>query len=228
MSTSVHILNKFYVYEHIRLDTNEVFYVGKGTGRRAYESKGDRRSEHWKRVHNKAGSSVKLLIENVDEELAFLIEIERIDQLKRLNAPLVNISIGGEGNSGYKHSEDAKNRISESRKIMFANMSEEEKSWSESKRIVTLAGMKRYHDNNLCPPMSDETKRKISESKKINPTGTGKWINDGVSNTKVSLNEIDKYIQMGWNRGMLRTHITEEYKQKLRTAALKQWETQKR
>ena len=30
--------SKFYVYRHIRLDTNEVFYVGKGFGKRAWET----------------------------------------------------------------------------------------------------------------------------------------------------------------------------------------------
>jgi len=227
MSTSVHILNKFYVYEHIRLDTNEVFYVGKGTGRRAYESKGDRRSEHWKRVHNKAGSSVKLLIENVDEELAFLIEIERIDQLKRLNAPLINKTVGGDGATGYKHSDFSKSKISMSHKARYATMTKEEKSWSESKRNNALAGMKQYYSTHALPPKSDDIKRKISETKKANPTGTGKWMNNSSINAKVSPSEIDKYTQMGWNLGMLRTHITEEYKQKLKSAALRQWKRQK-
>ena len=52
-------------------------------------------------------------------------------------------------------------------------------------------------------------------------------MNDGKVNMKVSLNEIDKYLQIGWVCGMLRTHITEEYKQKLRSAALNQWKLQK-
>ena len=227
MSTSVHILNKFYVYEHIRLDTNEVFYVGKGTGRRAYETKGDRRSEHWKRVHNKVGSYVKLLVENVDEELAFLVEIERIDQLKKLNTPLINKTIGGDGATGYKHSEESKAKISISNKTRYAKMTKEEKVWSESKRNNALAGMKRYYSTHTLPPKSDEVKRKISETKKANPTGTGKWMNNGSVNAKVSPIEIDKYTQMGWDLGMLRNHITEEYKQKLKTAAIKQWERQR-
>jgi hypothetical protein len=30
----------YYVYEHIRLDTNQVFYVGKGKNKRSEESPG--------------------------------------------------------------------------------------------------------------------------------------------------------------------------------------------
>ena len=220
-------MNKFYVYENVRLDINEVFYVGKGTGNRAYQTKGDRRSEHWKRIHNKVGSSVKILAENLDEELAFLVEIERIDQLKRLNKPIINKTIGGEGVSGYKHTDLSKTKISETKKHRYS-MATEKTKWTESQRINATASIKKYYQTHSCPPKSDETKRKISESKKANPgKSAGKWMNDGKVNAKVSPNEIDKYMQLGWNRGMLRTHITEEYKQKLRSAALKQWEQQR-
>ena len=45
-------INDYYVYEHIRLDNNTCFYVGKGRGKR-YKYKS--RNEHHDRVANKYG-----------------------------------------------------------------------------------------------------------------------------------------------------------------------------
>ena len=93
----------FYVYEHIRNDTNAVFYVGKGKDYRA-NARTDR-NIHWQRVVNKAGGfSINFVAKNMDEELAYLCEQERIDQLKRLGAKLVNLTVGGEGaGAGENH-----------------------------------------------------------------------------------------------------------------------------
>ena len=60
--------NIFYVYEHVRNDTGQVFYVGKGSGRRAYYSSG--RNKHWHRIVNKHGFSVTILAREICEELA--------------------------------------------------------------------------------------------------------------------------------------------------------------
>lgn len=91
----------FYVYEHIRKDTNTVFYVGKGRRYRAWDIHG--RSKHWKNIVNKAkGFEVKIIAEALDEKTALNIEIERIAHLKNSGFKLSNKTIGGEGASGYK------------------------------------------------------------------------------------------------------------------------------
>jgi len=103
----------FYAYEHIRQDTGAVFYVGKGSGPRANLSTG--RSQYWKRIVSKAKAfSVRIIASNLDEELAHLVEIERINQCKRLNIPLCNLTDGGEGMSGYVIPEEIRNKISAS------------------------------------------------------------------------------------------------------------------
>ena len=101
----------FYVYEHIRLDTNAVFYVGKGKGRRCFEAR--RRNQHWKRVVAKAGGfDVRVVVDKIDEELAFLAEQELITKLKLQGASLANLTDGGEGASGYRHTDKAKTKFS--------------------------------------------------------------------------------------------------------------------
>ena len=97
----------FYTYEHIRPDTGAIFYVGKGKGSRCTEK--GKRNNYWKRIVRKAGGfEVRKLAEDIDEELAFLIECERISQLKELGVVLANMTDGGEGASGYRHTETYK------------------------------------------------------------------------------------------------------------------------
>lgn len=92
----------YYVYEHLRKDTNAIFYVGKGTGDRA--TRKANRNKYWNRIVNKAkGYKINYIATDIeDEELAYLIECERIDQLKRRGVKLTNLTPGGEGASGGK------------------------------------------------------------------------------------------------------------------------------
>ena len=42
--------NKFYVYAHIRKDNNQIFYIGKGYGRRVFKK--ENRNAYWKNIVN--------------------------------------------------------------------------------------------------------------------------------------------------------------------------------
>lgn len=85
----------FYIYTHIRGDNGRPFYVGKGTGRRAASKSG--RNTHWHRIVAKHGYDVRIVADGLDEELAFLGEVELIDKMRRLGATLANMTAGGEG-----------------------------------------------------------------------------------------------------------------------------------
>lgn len=100
--------NSFYVYTHTKADTGEVFYVGKGKGRRAYV---DRRNPFWKNVVKKHGHVVNILYSGLSENAAFALEKELIAKFGR--STLCNLTNGGEGTSGYKWSEEGRRRISE-------------------------------------------------------------------------------------------------------------------
>ena len=89
-------MSEFYVYQHLKADTNDIFYVGKGIGRRAFKKHG--RSLYWQRVVNKHNIKIEYIAQNLDEELSFLCEQEAIDVYKRRGINLVNHSGGGEGN----------------------------------------------------------------------------------------------------------------------------------
>jgi FMN phosphatase YigB (HAD superfamily) len=101
----------YYVYEHYKPSSNIPFYVGKGKLKRAYSILG--RNKYWQRIVAKyKGFEVKFIAKDIDEELAFLVEEERIDQLKKLNIKLCNMTNGGEGPSGFKLPKQALKKLS--------------------------------------------------------------------------------------------------------------------
>lgn len=106
-------LPTFYIYEHWREDKNVCFYVGKGTGRRAWNM--HQRSEHHKRITGKLAGQIKVVIvaDGLSEGLAFAAEIARISHWRAAGHPLVNQTDGGEGASGLVMTDEAKRRISE-------------------------------------------------------------------------------------------------------------------
>ena len=91
----------YYVYLHIKEDTGQPFYVGKGHGNRCIQQ--DHRNQYWKNIVNKHGFDVIFLEKNLDESVAFELEkywIERIGRIINNTGPLVNITEGGCGSSG--------------------------------------------------------------------------------------------------------------------------------
>lgn len=190
--------NGFYVYEHIRLDTMKPFYVGKGSGTRAYIKQG--RNRYWHRIANKHGYAVNIVAENLDEEIAFLVEIEKIDQLRRLGAELTNMTNGGEGMSGHIQSAEtiAKRALSQtgqkrptvSQKLKGVKKSEEHRF----KLSVARTGLK----------ISDEGRKKLSEKRKGTPSPML-----GKKHTDESKKKISKAVKGKKNPFYGRTHTPE-------------------
>ena len=86
------------VYKHIRKDTNEVFYIGIGSIKRAHSTKG--RNQYWTNIVNKAGYEVIIISEGLSWEEACIEEIKLIKEYGRkdLNTgPLTNMTDGGDG-----------------------------------------------------------------------------------------------------------------------------------
>jgi hypothetical protein len=123
----------FYVYEHIKADTKQIFYVGKGCKKRARDKQ--YRNQYWHNIVNKHGFEVKFLVKNVDEEFAFLVEQERIDQLKILGVKICNQTDGGEGSSGLVMPKSAKERISQIHKGKTISLEQRGKASEALKKI---------------------------------------------------------------------------------------------
>jgi hypothetical protein len=102
----------FYVYEHWRPDLDVCFYVGKGKGRRANDMRRGRNRYH-KFIQAKLSSAglaveVRIVAGCLSEDEAFQLEMERIAFWRGTGADLANMTNGGEGPSGRKHTEEWK------------------------------------------------------------------------------------------------------------------------
>jgi len=90
--------NKYYIYFHINPLKNEVFYVGKGHNKRAYQKY--KRNQFWKNTVAKYGFIVDIVETGLTNEEACKREIFYINKIGRKDlglGPLVNLTDGGEG-----------------------------------------------------------------------------------------------------------------------------------
>lgn len=101
----------FYTYAHIKPDGN-IFYIGKGSGNRAWKK--TRRNQYWKNIVAKYTEyKVQILAVWQTEKEALDHEIFLISCFHKLGHKLANITSGGEGTSGYKHTEERKQKLKE-------------------------------------------------------------------------------------------------------------------
>lgn len=101
---------KFYAYVHRRADTGEVFYVGKGLGYRCYDR--SNRNKHWNHIVAKHGHLVEIVARFEAEADAFSHERLLIEQYRRAGVSLVNMTDGGEGQSGKVISAEQRAKLS--------------------------------------------------------------------------------------------------------------------
>jgi len=154
--------NNWYVYQHIRLDKNEPFYIGIGNKKnfaRAFEFSKDKRNEIWWKIYSKTNIYVEILYESLTKTEASLKEQELIKKYGRkdLNeGSLCNMTDGGDGGDGIWNcirTEKTKKLLSE-QKIGSKNPQFGKKQSKEfiEKRFKNIRGIKK----------SDEDKKKQS------------------------------------------------------------------
>lgn len=72
-------VNSCYVYGHFNIHTNECFYIGKGTGGRAWQLEG--RNDKWiEYVKTNGNYDVRILICELTEDESYMIERVLIEQ----------------------------------------------------------------------------------------------------------------------------------------------------
>lgn len=106
----------FYVYEHLRASTGEVFYVGKGQNGRAWFTAN--RRKHWVNIAKKHGVVVRIVQDGLQEWFAHELERDLIALHGRKDVgrgPLVNVTDGGEGTSGREFSAETLAKMSASK-----------------------------------------------------------------------------------------------------------------
>ena len=144
-----------YVYYDPRINPATPIYVGKGHGDRYQHhiKKGAKNKHLFNKLNKIKECSMEPLIEftekNLSEKDAIVLEIELISKFGRADkklGTLCNWTDGGEGTSGYKHSEETKRLFSEQRK---------------GKKQT-----QKQYEANCSRKVSEETKKKISKATK--------------------------------------------------------------
>jgi hypothetical protein len=175
--------NRFYVYEHLRLDTGAVFYVGKGTGKRCTVKSHHHRNEFWQRTERKAGGfCVRMVASDLDEELAFLIEQERISQLRAIGIKICNMTDGGDGVSGLIRTPEWRRKIGDKHKGKVVSKETRAKisasvkasGYAPSQEVrQKISDTHKGHQRALGLKHSEETKFKMSHAHKGNKSRLG-------------------------------------------------------
>lgn len=188
-----------YAYVHAKPNTTTahgIFYVGKGVKQRSIDF--NHRNKYHRNIVNKYGKQNILVgkVECTTEQLAFELEIGLIKCLHRMGVTLANLSNGGEGATGMKHSQETKDKLSAMK--IGKKMSDETKAKlskhfkgrktgptgksmsAASKLKISIAkkgtkhtpeARKKIAEAGKGRIFSEETKRKIAEKLKGNKNG---------------------------------------------------------
>jgi hypothetical protein len=173
------------VYRHIRVDKNEPFYIGIGkTEKRAYEK--IKRNQFWHNVIAKTDYEVEILFDDLSWENAEEKEKELIKLYgKRDNNTgcLVNITDGGGGRLGVRHTEESRKKIGEEsrnrkrtprsaetkEKLRLANLGKVGKNLGMKHTEATKLKLRLANLGKVGPnkgrPMTEEAKQKMIASK---------------------------------------------------------------
>jgi hypothetical protein len=152
---------KFYVYRHIRLDTNTPFYIGKGLKGRAEQK--INRNKYWKHIVANCGYTIEIIMENLNETQAFSKEIEFIKLYKNLGYCEANFTNGGEGPTGHIHSVETRQKLSNKLKGKAAWNKGKTGIYSEETLIkISNAGKGRTPPNKGVPH-TESTKEKLRQ-----------------------------------------------------------------
>jgi hypothetical protein len=152
----------FYIYEHRRLDNNNLFYIGKGKDDRAYSIKD--RSAEWRQVYSEAGGrKIEIVFQHENEDVVLAYERFLIKTAIIWGEELVNKTFGGEGKSGRICSEAQKEHLrkintgkhhSAATKAKLRQRSADPK-WAAKHRAATKAAMdtdktkQRHHEKQI-------------------------------------------------------------------------------
>lgn len=126
--------NKFYCYEHIRLDTNQPFYVGAGNHQRPWYPK--RNNKAWKLVDATTRWTVNILGEFDTREEAEVMEDTIIKQYRDAGIELVNRRPDAHTNSKIQRTTEERQKYSDSQKLRFTNPIEREKISNATKQAM--------------------------------------------------------------------------------------------
>lgn len=149
----------FYTYIHRKQDNNEIFYVGKGKAakKRAFDHRN--RNKHWTNIVKKHGLKVEIVACWQQEKQALDHEIFLIDVLKDLGHPLVNLTLGGDGITGYLHTDEFRKWQSERVKKEYQNSIQKEKRRLSQVKRFNSEQVRKEHGKKVRERWTEEARK---------------------------------------------------------------------
>jgi hypothetical protein len=213
---------KFYVYVDFRGDDGKPFYVGKGAEKRI---KNLHRNPLHTNIKKKHGMVRKILFENLSESESFEKEIQLIQELRTHidhGNGGANLTLGGEGISGYKRTDEQKKKHSDLVKKLYEDPEYREKLSESNKRV--------WEDPEHRAKMS-KSRKKMWENpvfkEKMSESSKKKWENPEIQKKH------RESIKKKWEDPEFREKMSEsvkkqwedpEYRKKISESSKKMWE----
>jgi len=214
-------IGKHYLYRHIRLDTREPFYIGIGTKRncknfkpmyeRAFEVK--QRSSFWKNITAKTHYEVEILLESDDYEFIKQKEVEFIALYGRkdcCDGVLVNLTDGGDGILGNKHTEETKQKMlrtkAHKKEIIISSITKEVISlYSKGVIITEIAKMVKSNKGNVRIILEEEGMLKNSSDYKKSNFYIYRFDEMQIVHYNLNYNNLSKILSL--SEGCIRNHV---------------------
>ena len=170
----------YYIYRHIRLDTNEVFYIGqavktdkehnnfKSEYKRAFQKQKDKRSRFWHNIVSNTDYRVEIIADNLTFEEANNKEIEFVSLYGRRNlglGTLVNLTNGGSTTqSGRIFTNETREKMSKSQlKSIEKGNREKTNSGSFKKgQKLSIETIEKIRESRIGRKQTEKAKEKIS------------------------------------------------------------------
>jgi len=192
---------KFYVYVDFRGDDGKPFYVGKGITKRI---KNLERNPLHSKIKNKHGIIREVVFETYDEQESFEKEIQLIQELQTHvdhGNGGANLTLGGDGTSGYKFTEEQRKNMSSSGK----------KFWEDPEHRKKISEIRKNLWDN------PEYKEKMSESRK-------KMWEDPEHREKMKEKMKNAYENLGTKEKMKKTWENPELRKTMSDSQKKNWD----
>lgn len=153
------------VYRHIRLDTNEVFYIGIGKSEtRAYKKDG--RNRIWNHIVNKTKYRVEIILEDLTVEEAENKEREFIKLYGRIDlktGTLSNLTVGGESLLGKDNPMYGRGKTVEIDNVIFHCIKEAARVLGKHEKTIVyrlnskgFPNYRKLFGENIEPKMTEE------------------------------------------------------------------------
>ena len=167
----------FYVYEWYNVNTDEIFYVGKGTGNRYKQV--SKRNEKFKDYYENNECAVRIIQEFENKNDAFAYENKRILELKALNQCQCNLDNGGTGGVNFVWTEELRHYKSQFNPMKSEEQRERMRKNNPMKNPEIAEKVKNKNQKVVCYRGKEFTCAELAEIAKVQISTIWRWCQRG-------------------------------------------------